>query len=144
MRERKTKIQPSKSRRVWVAIVAAVVGGTILAACSGGPPPAAKDDDGGGDKVSMRLIAFNPETLAVKTGAKVTWTQEDMGASHTVTSGTVTTDATGTTSPAPDGKFDSGPLEGAKTFSFTFDASGTYPYFCEVHPSTMQGEVTVE
>jgi plastocyanin len=44
--------------------------------------------------------------------------------------------------PKPDGKFDSGIIEGGKSFPFVFDAAGEYPYYCMLHP-WMTGQVTV-
>lgn len=90
----------------------------------------------------MRLIAYRPETLSVSRGTTVTWRQQDAGF-HTVTSGTVN-ESGGDVETKPDGTFGSGRLEKGKTFAFTFDDAGTYPYFCEIHPATMQAEVTVE
>lgn len=89
----------------------------------------------------MRLIAFRPESLAVPVGTTVTWKQQDAG-THTVTSGTVT-QGPGDVTTAPDGKFDSGNLATDATFQFTFDTAGTFPYFCQIHPATMRGEVQV-
>ena len=42
-----------------------------------------------------------------------------------------------------DGTFASGTLATDKTFEFEFAEPGTYPYFCEIHPATMRGEITV-
>jgi len=89
----------------------------------------------------MRLIAFRPASVTVKPGTAVTWTQTDAGV-HTVTSGTVEQGAADVTV-HPDGRFDSKELATGKTFSFTFDEPGTYPYFCNIHPATMHGDVQV-
>ena len=43
---------------------------------------------------------------------------------------------------ARDGAFDSGTLGGGDVFSQTFGDSGTFDYFCAIHPS-MTGTVTV-
>ncbi len=113
----------------------------LLAGCGG---------DGGGDAapasadasaVTLKLIAFKPDNLSVKAGTKVNWKNED-GSDHTVTSGTVRQQGGGVTA-TPDSKFDSGSLGSGKTFSFTFSAPGTYAYYCNVHPATMRGEITV-
>ena len=110
------------------------------AACGGGDSP--DDADAApADEVTMRLIAFRPENLTVDAGATVTWKQEDAGA-HTVTSGTVEQGGAGVTE-MPDDRFASGEIATGKTFRFTFDEPGTYPYFCEIHPATMRGEVRV-
>jgi plastocyanin len=75
---------------------------------------------------------YSPNTLTVKTGTKVVWTNAD-SAAHTVTSGK---DAT------PDGTFDSGLIMAGKSFQYTFKSAGTYNYYCMVHP-WMTGTVTV-
>jgi plastocyanin len=93
------------------------------------------------NQVQIKLIAFHPATLSVTAGTTVTWKQTDPGF-HTITSGTVVQGSSGVT-PQPDGKFASGQLATGKTFSHTFIAPGTYPYFCEIHPATMRGTVTV-
>jgi plastocyanin len=41
-----------------------------------------------------------------------------------------------------DGSYDSGPLEGLATATFTFLETGTYAYHCSIHPS-MTGTVVV-
>jgi plastocyanin len=41
-----------------------------------------------------------------------------------------------------DGSFDSGTVDPGSTFSTAFEQSGTFRYFCQIHP-TMQGTVRV-
>jgi plastocyanin len=71
-------------------------------------------------KVEIRNMKFNPASLTVAKGDKVQWTNT-MGIQHTVT--------------ADDGSFDSGPIGQNQTFSQTFNATGTVPYHCEIHPN---------
>ena len=78
---------------------------------------------------------FIPNPVTIDIGDTVTWENVD-NAAHTVTSG----------SPAdgPDGVFDSSLImAGGASFSHTFNAAGTYDYFCMVHP-WMYGSVIVE
>jgi len=83
--------------------------------------------------VTIKTFQFNPNRLEVKTGTKITWTNQDEIV-HTVTSGTPET---------RDGRFGS-PLDGkGATTSVVFTEPGTYPYFCERHQS-MQGEIRVQ
>ena len=103
---------------------------------------AACGSDEPAEAVTIRLIAFKPDTLTVETGTTVTWTQEDAG-THTVTSGTVEQGGAGVTE-EPDGLFASGELATGETFERAFDEAGTFTYFCEIHPATMRGEVTVQ
>ena len=126
-------------------IAALALAATALAACSGasGPTARGRTSARSGATVSIKLVAFNPPTIDVKPGTTVTWSQQDVGSFHTVTSGTVQTDATGGSTFQLDGRFDSGRLAENQTFSFTFTEPGTYPYFCSIHPATMRGEVRV-
>jgi plastocyanin len=79
-------------------------------------------------------FAFKPQTIEVKVGAKVTWTNQD-GAPHTTTSGTPG---------AKDGKWE-GQLGGSGgSFSFTFAQAGTFAYFCGIHGASMTGTVVVK
>jgi len=66
-----------------------------------------------------------PASVTIKTGDTVSWDNVDTAA-HTVTSGTP--------ADGPDGIFDSDILIGGATFEVTFDESGSYDYFCMVHP----------
>lgn len=78
--------------------------------------------------VSIKNFAYDPATLTVKTGTKVTWTNND-NAPHTVTSDS--------------GKLlDSPTLSSGQSFSFTFTAVGTNSYYCAIHP-TMKAKVIV-
>lgn len=80
--------------------------------------------------VGITNFAFSPDSVKVKVGATVTWTNQD-SVNHTVTSDS---------GPAT---FDSGTMANAKTFSFTFTQAGTYTYHCAFHPF-MTGTVVVE
>ena len=115
-----------------------------LVACgaeSGSSPKSKPNEGGSGSEVQIRLIAFKPPKLSVTAGTTVTWRQLDPSA-HTVTSGTVEQGA-GDVNESADGTFASGTLATDKTFEFEFAEPGTYPYFCEIHPATMRGEITV-
>jgi len=74
-----------------------------------------------------------PAEISVGVGGTVTWSNDDTAA-HTVTSGSPTD--------GPDGTFDSSLFMAGATFEVTFDDSGSYDYFCMVHP-WMQGNVQV-
>ena len=76
----------------------------------------------------MQDYLFLPETITVKRGATLTWSNEDE-AVHTVTS--------------DDGSFDSGRLGLGATFSHTFDRAGIVSYSCIIHPP-MKATLVVE
>ncbi len=69
---------------------------------------------------------FIPIEVLTQVGAKVTWINDDLSATHTVTSGDVVV--------GPDGIFDSGPLGPTNMFSYTFEETGIFPYYCTIHP----------
>ena len=77
--------------------------------------------------VEIKGFAFNPATVSVKVGGKVTWTNND-GTTHTVT--------------LDDNSVDSGNVNAGATFDHTFAAAGTFTYHCKIHP-TMHGTVQV-
>lgn len=79
--------------------------------------------------VDIKNFSFNPSTLTVKTGTKVTWTNND-SVPHTVTSdsGNLLNSAT---------------LSPGQSFSFTFTNIGSVNYHCAIHP-TMKGKVIIE
>jgi plastocyanin len=62
--------------------------------------------------------AFQPKQVEMDAGGTVVW-QQTGELPHTVT--------------ADDGSFDSGEMGQGDTFSHTFPAPGTYPYYCEFH-----------
>lgn len=88
-----------------------------------GAPAAAEAPVGApasGPIVSVQDFQFAPQTLTVKAGESVTWTN-DGAAPHTVTSTTA------------EGPLDSGVLKAGATFSHTFAEPGTYDYRCLPH-----------
>ena len=78
-----------------------------------GPPPL---------EASVTLVdeSFQPPALEVAVGVTVVWENIDGDDDHTVT--------------ADDGAFNSGVMPVGTAFEHTFDAPGTYPYFCAIHP----------
>ena len=81
---------------------------------------------------------FNPDTLTVKKGDKITVTNKDT-LPHTVTSGT------GPADPNNAKQFDTSIIEAGKTADIqtTNLSPGQYPFFCSVHPY-MTGKLVVQ
>ncbi len=114
-----------------LAVALALVMSVVLSACSNASATAtvagATATPAGGvpgattpNMIKISNFAFDPATMTVKVGDKVTWTNED-SATHTVVS--------------DDGKtFQSGGINTGATYSFTFTAAGTFAYHCSVHP----------
>ncbi len=69
--------------------------------------------------IAIRNFMFEPMSLVVAAGTKVTWKNFD-GEPHTIHS--------------IDDAFRSGALDQNDTFSFKFDKPGTYRYACSIHP----------
>jgi plastocyanin len=78
--------------------------------------------------VTISGFAFSPQTLTVAKGTAVIWTNND-STTHTVTSDS--------------GVWDSNEVAPGKTFSFTFNQPGTFPYHCKIHPS-MTAKIVVQ
>ena len=80
-------------------------------------------------RIEIKDFAFNPQTITVKSGAKITWINRDEEP-HTVVS--------------VEKQFKkSQALDTDEEFSVTTGAPGTYTYFCSVHPK-MTGTIVVE
>jgi len=88
------------------------------------------DTSGGAATVGLRDSRYDPTDIEIAAGDTVTFTNNDPY-DHTITS-------------AEDAgiEFDSGEIGQDVTFEQTFDAAGTYDFFCEIHP-TMRGTITV-
>jgi plastocyanin len=91
-----------------------------------------KNDDSTSSKqnrIEIKDFAFNPQTLTVKSGEKVTWVNRDEEP-HTIVS--------------VEKQFKkSTALDTDQEFTITAGAPGTYNYFCSVHPK-MTGTIVVE
>lgn len=74
--------------------------------------------------VQIKGFLFKPETVQVPSGTTVVWTNQD-DIIHSVTQGAPP-------NPTANG-FDSDFFALDKTFSFTFQQQGDYPYFCKRH-----------
>ena len=79
--------------------------------------------------------SYSPNPISIEKGQTITWYNGDT-ISHTVTSGQDNDNDAGE-------DFDSNAIIPNQYFSYTFDDSGEYPYYCIYHPS-MVGEVKVE
>ncbi len=104
------------------AAVGSVLAGGVLFARAQTPAAAAA-------AVGIDNFTFNPQTLTVKAGTTVTWTNKD-----DIPHGIAVTNNAFKRSQA---------LDTDDSFSFTFTTPGTYQYFCYIHPH-MTGSIVVE
>jgi plastocyanin len=116
-------------RNVWIAGLAMPVMIAMLLLLAGSPSVTANDQpSAAAAEVNIDNFSFGPQTLTVAVGATVTWTNRD-DIPHTVVS--------------TDGVFKSKVRDTDEKFSYTFDKTGTYPYYCSIHPK-MTGQVVVQ
>jgi len=91
-----------------------------------------KDADGSSsrqNRIEIKDFAFNPQTITVKSGEKITWINRDEEP-HTIVS--------------VEKQFKkSSALDTDQEFTVTAGAPGTYTYFCSVHPK-MTGTIVIE
>jgi len=81
------------------------------------------------NRIEIKDFAFNPQTITVKSGAKVTWINRDEEP-HTIVS--------------VEKQFKkSTALDTDQEFTITAGTPGTYNYFCSVHPK-MTGIIIIE
>ena len=87
------------------------------------PPPATKTE------TVIDNFSFSPKTTTVPIGATATWTNHD-NVPHVITSA--------------DDQFKKSPvLKTGQRFSNTFATTGTYSYFCSIHPR-MTGKIVIK
>lgn len=114
------------------AVVAAAMVLLGAGACSKSDSKASTSSSGSsssGNSVTIKGFKFQPDTIKVKAGTEITWTNQD-SKDHTVSS---------------DGgaqKFNSGHLAKGKTYKEKFSKAGTYQYKCDIH-TYMTGTVQV-
>lgn len=117
-----------------------LVTGSIFNGCkSNSTGPYSMSSGGGGNpppvnQISLENIAYNPGSKTINKGTKLTWVNKD-SYTHTVTSGYPGN---------PDGVFDSGNMGSGASFSYTFNTTGTFKYYCRIHGSIMTGTVIVQ
>jgi plastocyanin len=110
--------------------IAATAGSLLLGGSR--PQSTALRDAPADATVSIRTFQFAPDTLRVKVGTKVSWTNADE-IEHTITSGTLD---------ARDGRFNGVVDKRGATYTTVLEKPGTYRYFCDRH-RFMNGTVIV-
>jgi plastocyanin len=117
-------------KRMWSAGMA-VVTSAVLAQFAGTPVQTVKAQQPAAPaaaEVKVDNFSFSPATLTVAPGTTVTWTNRD-DIPHNVVS--------------TDKVFKSKVMDTDEKFSYTFTKTGSYAYFCSIHPH-MTGTVVVK
>lgn len=81
--------------------------------------------------VTIQDFSFSPATLTIKVGTTVQWTNNGPS-QHTTTSDAATWNSGPLNAPMGGGSYGGGSAGGS--YSFTFNATGTYGYHCSLHP----------
>ena len=112
--------KPHRSKRAWALAGASLALIVAVTGCGSSRHPVGAAA-GAPDTIVIRNFAFEPSTLAVAAGTKVTVRNTDP-ATHTVTS-------TGGSQ-----AFDTGDIPAGATVTFTAPTtSGSYSYICHIH-----------
>ena len=109
------------ARSLVLALTIAAI--SLVGFGSAADEPAAKTVE-----IKIDNFSFVPEVLTISTGTTVTWRNAD-DVPHVVRT--------------EDKTIKSPPLDTDDTFSYTFEKTGTYSYFCSLHPK-MVGKVVVQ
>jgi plastocyanin len=119
----------SISNTMRSALIAAGLGAATATMLAAVVLPGWADNAAQGDAVSIDNFTFGPQTLTVKAGTTVTWTNRD-----DIPHGIASDNNAFAKSKA---------LDTDDSYSFTFTTPGTYKYFCYVHPH-MTGTIVVQ
>jgi plastocyanin len=93
-------------------------------------PAASAPTQGGTVQIAYRNIAIDPDTVKVKVGSTIKWTDFD-DVTHNVTS------------ESGPSKFASANLKEGSTFSYKVTKPGVIHYECTYHPASMNGTIEV-
>jgi len=128
------EVMTAKRTTHALVLLTAVAAVLLLAACgsSGSSSSGGQSASGGGSSgsnaVSIKNFAYDPPSLTVAKGSKVTFTNHDQ-TNHTAT-------ASGS------GAFDTGTIAPGKSMTVALNSPGTFSYACNFHPF-MHGTVKV-
>lgn len=118
-----------------LAIALVLVGcssaGTTTTTIPSGTPTTGGGAAGGGGatvEVKMEGMAFSPQTVTIKVGDTVNWTNMDQPPHNAV---------------AVDKSWQTSTFATGESGSVTFATAGTFPYICTIHPN-MTGTVIVQ
>jgi plastocyanin len=112
-------LRPIIASTVLGAVVGSVLAAGVLLAQADETPNA----------ITIDNFSFGPDSLTVKAGTTITWTNKD-----DIPHGIGSANNAFKKSPA---------LDTDDSFSFTFTTPGTYQYFCYLHPK-MVGSIVVQ
>ena len=103
-------------------LLAAFALAPLLAACGGSGASKPPADAVATQNVSLKGQRYNPPDILIKAGQTVTWTWDDGDVAHDVRSS--------------DGNEPYGSkVQSSGTFTHTFAGTGTFHYFCSIHPN---------
>ena len=117
-----------------VSAAASPTSGSVPATATPIPPTPSSTPTPTPTPVTLDIKSFTHLGLTIPVGTTVTWKNLDT-VPHTSTAGVPN-------NPDPD-NWDSGNILANAIFSFTFDNTGTFAYFCRIHPTIMRATVTV-
>lgn len=127
---------PRRLLIAWSGLAAAGIG-LAVGAVGSGTPATGRAYGGGSVMIEIKNFRFAPPEVTITRGQTLRWINADV-ANHQVSTGTVEADR-----PRPDGRLASPLLFRGDSFSAAFGVSGTYPYYCGVHPF-MHGTIVVK
>lgn len=130
-----------------LARFAAITGVVAVAACGGSSTPTVTSPPppSGSVTITIKDFAFSPDTVTIKAGTTVVWTNAGPSAHTTTSDGGIW--GSGTLSPPSGGGGYGGGGSAGGTFQFTFTQAGTFQYHCSIHPPSLYpgftGTITV-
>lgn len=107
-----------------------------ISSCNSGKAQSTASATRSGEEISLdaqvviEKMGYHPASITITKGTKVTWTDKQSFIPHDVVSDT-------------EGLFDSGNMYKNDTFSYTFNDTGTFTYYCS-HHKKMHGTVIVK
>ena len=105
----------------------------VVVSCSRHHATDPNDASPGPNEVWMQNMSFRPDELTIPSGSSIVWTNKD-NVNHSITSGRFG---------KPLDLFESGDIAPGSSYTQPFDSTGTYHYYCRLHPLQMTGIINV-
>jgi LysM repeat protein len=128
-------VTPNLTQTLLPQLTATITGGATATPTSNAPVVGSNCLNTSSCAVVMQNISYVPQTMTISPGTTVRWLNLD-SVTHTVTAGTP-----GNITP---NSFRSQQLGTGGQFEYTFNATGSFPYFDEIYGSQMTGTIIVQ
>ena len=129
-------------KKIWVILALCALLSTLIVACGGGGGSTGGGGTHGGNTVSLEATSFSPASITIQKGQSVTLSNQS-GVLHIIANGSWNSNTAEPKTEEGAPTVNNAQVSNGQTLDVgPFNTSGTYHYYCSVHPG-MNLTVTV-